>query len=62
MDQGVIFIGMDLGTFKTSIASSTGLRDVMHSAVGWPKDYVARTLHRPRRGVRRRTDPAPPGA
>lgn len=44
MDKGAVFIGMDLGTFKTSVASSTGLRDVMHSAVGWPKDHVARTL------------------
>lgn len=39
-----VFIGMDLGTFKTSVASSTGLRDVMHTAVGWPKDHVARTM------------------
>jgi rod shape-determining protein MreB len=44
MDRDVIYIGMDLGTFKTSVASSTGVRDVMHSAVGWPKDHVARTL------------------
>ena len=44
MEQKAVFIGMDLGTFKTSVASSTGLRDVMHSAVGWPKDHVARTM------------------
>jgi rod shape-determining protein MreB len=44
MDKGVVFVGMDLGTFKTSVASSTGTRDVMHSAVGWPKDHVARTM------------------
>ncbi len=44
MDKGVVFIGMDLGTFKTSVASSTGVRDCCHSAVGWPKDHVARTL------------------
>ncbi len=44
MDKGSVFIGMDLGTFKTSVASSNGTRDVMHSAVGWPKDHVARTL------------------
>jgi rod shape-determining protein MreB len=35
---------MDLGAFKTSVASSAGLRDVMFSAVGWPKDRIARTL------------------
>src|SRR5262249_31889445 len=35
---------MDLGTFKTSVTSSTGMRDVVFSAVGWPKDQVARSL------------------
>ena len=44
MDKGIIYIGMDLGTFKTSVACSNGTRDVLHSAVGWPKDHVARTM------------------
>ena len=44
MDKGIVFIGMDLGTFKTSVASSAGVRDVIYSAVGWPKDHVARTM------------------
>src|SRR5580704_17737955 len=44
MDQEIVYIGMDLGTFKTSVASSTGVRDVLPSAVGWPKDHVARTM------------------
>jgi rod shape-determining protein MreB len=44
MDKGTVYVGMDLGTFKTSIASSTGVRDVLGSAVGWPKDHVARTM------------------
>jgi rod shape-determining protein MreB len=44
MDKGIVYVGMDLGTFKTSVASSTGLRDVLYSAVGWPKDQIARTL------------------
>jgi rod shape-determining protein MreB len=35
---------MDLGTFKTSVASSTGVRDVLCSAVGWPKDHIARMM------------------
>jgi len=39
-----VFVGMDLGTFKTSVASSTGLRDVIPTAVGWPKDHIARTV------------------
>ena len=44
MDAKAIYIGMDLGTFKTSVASSAGVRDVIHTAVGWPKDQVARTM------------------
>ncbi len=44
MDKEFVYIGMDLGTFKTSVASSTGLRDVLQTAVGWPKDHFARTL------------------
>src|SRR3954453_12174112 len=44
MDKGITYIGMDLGTFKTSGAWSAGVRDVLHSAVGWPRDHVARTM------------------
>ncbi len=44
MTEEIVFIGMDLGTYKTSVASSAGVRDVTFSAVGWPKDYVARTM------------------
>jgi rod shape-determining protein MreB len=44
MEKGIIHVGMDLGTFKTSVASSTGVRDVIPSSVGWPKDHVARTM------------------
>ncbi|VTS08746.1 rod shape-determining protein [Tuwongella immobilis] len=43
-DTNPIFVGMDLGTFKTSVASSTGYRDVLQTAVGWPKDHIARTM------------------
>jgi rod shape-determining protein MreB len=39
-----VFVGMDLGTFKTSVASSAGLRDCTPTAVGWPKDHIARTM------------------
>ncbi|HYT93975.1 MAG TPA: rod shape-determining protein [Gemmataceae bacterium] len=44
MDKGIVYVGMDLGTFKTSVASSTGIRNVLHTAVGWPRDHVARTM------------------
>ncbi|MCH8043422.1 MAG: rod shape-determining protein [Planctomycetes bacterium] len=42
MDHDVIYIGMDLGTFKTSVVSSNGRRETMYTAVGYPSDYVAR--------------------
>ena len=40
----VFLVGMDLGTFKTAVASSMGARDVVYSAVGWPRDLVGRSL------------------
>lgn len=44
MDAKAIFIGMDLGSYKTSVASSSGVRDVTQTAVGWPRDPIARTM------------------
>jgi rod shape-determining protein MreB len=44
MDSRCIYVGMDLGTFKTALASSTGTREVLPTAVGWPRDHVARKL------------------
>ena len=44
MSANPVYVGMDLGTFKTSVASSAGYRDVLQTAVGWPKDHVARTM------------------
>jgi rod shape-determining protein MreB and related proteins len=41
MSKEIVYVGMDLGTFKTSVASSTGVRDELQSAVGWPKDHFA---------------------
>ena len=38
------FIGIDLGTFKTSVTSSNGRRVVVQTAVGWPKDHVAHAM------------------
>ncbi|MDA1050772.1 MAG: rod shape-determining protein [Planctomycetota bacterium] len=40
----VTFVGMDLGTFKTSVCCSNGQRETLQSQVGWPKDHVARHL------------------
>ena len=44
MDQQVFFVGMDLGSFKTSVVASNGNRATLHTSVGWPKDYVARAF------------------
>jgi len=44
MSEQAFFVGMDLGTFKTSVVSSSGGRDVVHTAVGRPKDHVARAM------------------
>ena len=37
-----VFLGIDLGTSRTSITSSTGVRETVWSYVGYPKDHVAR--------------------
>lgn len=39
-----VFIGIDFGTLNTAVASSNGLREVMQTVVGWPKDHVAREV------------------
>ena len=44
MAKKVVHIGMDLGSSKTSVVCSNGRRAVLPTAVGWPKDYVARGL------------------
>lgn len=44
MDARKIFVGIDLGSFKTSIASSEGVRETLPSAVAWPKDHVAKMV------------------
>ena len=43
-DQGVLYIGIDLGTSRTSVAASNGVRATLPSFVGYPKDVVSRKL------------------
>ena len=43
-DHGVLYLGVDLGTSRTSIAASNGQRVTISSHVGYPKDVVARKL------------------
>src|SRR5947207_1490324 len=42
--EGVLYIGMDLGCYKTSVAATNGTREVVYSIVGWPKDPVSRKM------------------
>lgn len=44
MEKDILYVGMDLGTFKTSVAASNGKRETMLTAVGWPKDHVSRAM------------------
>jgi len=37
-----VYLGIDLGTSRTSITTSTGVREAVWSYVGYPKDHVAR--------------------
>ena len=39
--DGVLYIGIDLGTSRTSVASSNGLRETVWGYVGYPKDVVS---------------------
>jgi len=42
--KGVLYIGIDLGTSRTSVSASNGQRQTVYSYVGYPKDVVARKL------------------
>ncbi len=43
-DHGVLYIGVDLGTSRTSVSGSNGVRESLFSVVGYPKDHVSRKL------------------
>ncbi|MBL8858557.1 MAG: rod shape-determining protein [Planctomycetes bacterium] len=43
-DHGVLYLGIDLGTSRTSVASSNGQRVTLSSHVGYPKDVVSKKL------------------
>jgi len=42
--DGVLYLGIDLGTSRTSVASSNGQRVTVSSHVGYPKDVVSKKL------------------
>lgn len=41
-DQSILFIGIDLGTSRTVVAASNGVRASVSSFVGYPRDLVSR--------------------
>lgn len=43
-DKGVLYLGIDLGTSRTSVTASNGVRETVSSYVGYPKDVVSRKL------------------
>jgi hypothetical protein len=43
-DQGVLYLGIDLGTSRTSVTASNGCRETVASYVGYPKDVVSKKL------------------
>jgi rod shape-determining protein MreB len=42
MTSEVFYLGIDLGTSRTSISCSNGVRETIWSYVGYPKDHVAK--------------------
>ncbi len=42
--KDVLYVGIDLGTSRSSISASNGARHVVESYVGWPVDMVARKV------------------
>ncbi len=40
-NSDVIYLGLDLGTSQSAIATSSGLKLNVASMVGWPKDFIA---------------------
>jgi rod shape-determining protein MreB len=43
-DHGVLYLGIDLGTSRTSVSASNGVRETVLSYVGYPKDVVSMKL------------------
>lgn len=40
--SSILKVGIDLGTSRSAVSSSTGRRRMVESYVGWPKDFIAR--------------------
>jgi rod shape-determining protein MreB and related proteins len=44
MTENAFLLGLDFGSFKTSIVASNGRRETIRTAVGRPRDHIARAL------------------
>ena len=42
--DGVLFVGIDLGTSQASVSTSSGVREVVPTYVGYPKDNISEEL------------------
>ena len=42
--HGVLYLGIDLGTSRTSVSASNGVRESVASYVGYPRDVVSKKL------------------
>ncbi len=40
-EDNTFFVGIDLGTSRSSISASNGAREWIESYVGWPKDFIS---------------------
>jgi rod shape-determining protein MreB len=40
-DENALYIGIDLGTSRSSVSCANGIRKTLESYVGWPKDAVS---------------------
>lgn len=40
-EGNILFVGIDLGTSRSSISASNGTRQWIESYVGWPKDFIS---------------------
>lgn len=40
-DDDVLFVGIDLGTSRSSISAGNGTREWIESYVGWPRDFIS---------------------
>lgn len=41
-EDGILYIGIDFGTARTSISASSQVKQTIKSVIGWPKDVIAR--------------------